>query len=250
MTGTPNYLLAALLLPPASLGALALLGLVLLRWRRTLGVLLILASAVALLALSLPVTAGALARGLEVAPLAPDHLRRAQAIVILAGGASRAAPEWGGEAMNPFTAQRVHYGAALARRTQLPLLVTGGTTQAGLTAEAELMRRALVDVYGLPVRWVEADSRTTAENASRSAPLLRAAGVQRVLLVTDAVHMRRARRVFELQGFEVLPAPTGYWGQGRAPAEVSDFVPTAEALRRSSHVLREWLANALYLVSG
>ena len=110
------------------------------------------------------------------------------------------------------------------------------------------MRRALEEVYGLRVRWVEAASRTTAENARESAAVLKANAAQRVLLVTDSVHMRRARRVFEHAGLEVIPAPTAFWGQSEGPRIVGDFVPNAESLRRSSHVLREWLANALYRV--
>jgi uncharacterized SAM-binding protein YcdF (DUF218 family) len=50
---------------------------------------------------------------------------------------------------------------------------------------------------------VESASRTTLENAERSAPLLRAHRVRRVLVVTDAVHMRRASGVFESMGFAV-----------------------------------------------
>jgi uncharacterized SAM-binding protein YcdF (DUF218 family) len=78
--------------------------------------------------------------------------------------------------------------------------------------------------------------------------MLKAAGVQRVLLVTVGVHMRRARRVFERAGMEVIPAPTAYWGQSTGPLQGTDFVPNAESLRRSNHVLREWFANGLYRV--
>ena len=244
----PTYTLAALLLPPTSLGVLVLVGVFVQRRRRALGLGLIVLSALALLVLSTPVVALALARGLEEPPLQERNLARAQAIVILAGGAFRSAPEWGGETMNTITLARVHYGVALARRTKLPILVTGGINGPGDATEAELMRRGLEDVYDQRVRWVEAESRTTGENARLSAAMLRKDGVQRVLLVTDGVHIRRAKRVFERAGLEVIPAPTGFWGQREGAWLVSDFVPNPESLRRSSHVLREWLANALYRV--
>ena len=245
---TPNYALAALLVPPTSLAVLILVGVVLQRRRRALGLGLIALSALALLVLSMPVVAWALARGLEEPPLQERNLARAQAIVILAGGAFRNAPEWGGETVNTITLARVHYGAALARRTRLPILITGGINGPGDATEAELMRRALEQVYDLRVRWVETGSRTTAENARMSASVLGKDGIQRVLLVTDGVHMRRARRVFEGAGLEIVPAPTAYWGQSEGPRIVGDYIPNAESLRRSSHVLREWLANALYRV--
>jgi hypothetical protein len=47
---------------------------------------------------------------------------------------------------------------------------------------------------------------------------------------------------------EVIPAPTAYWGQATGPLVAGDFLPNAESLRRSNHVLREWAANALYVV--
>ena len=136
----------------------------------------------------------------------------AQAIVILAGGMSRGAVEWGGDTINLFTLQRVRYGAWLAKRSGLPLLITGAAPDEGRPGEAEMMRDVLRDEFGVPVRWFDDQARTTAGNAREAAALLRAAGVERILLVTNAFHMPRAQRVFERTGLQVIAAPTGYFG--------------------------------------
>lgn len=52
---------------------------------------------------------------------------------------------------------------------------------------------------------LEAQSRSTWDNARFTAALLRARGLGRVLLVTDAFHLYRARQHFWLQGVDAEP---------------------------------------------
>ena len=110
---------------------------------------------------------------------------------MILGGGVRRAPEWGGDTMNRLTLERVRFGARVARLTGLPVLVSGGSTY-GATPEAALMRDALRDEFGIEVRWVEDASRTTAENAARTASILRANGISRVVLVTHSFDVPRA----------------------------------------------------------
>ena len=72
----------------------------------------------------------------------------------------------------------------------------------------------------------------------------------RVLLVTSAYHMQRARRLFERQGFEVLAFPVdfktrGSWSGGiwRDPMQ---WFPSAANLLDSSVALRECLGRLVY----
>lgn len=240
---TFNYAIAALLVPPTPLVLLALLGVWMSRRRPRLGGALATLSLVALLALSMPVVALALCDTLEPPPLgdaAAVRAARAQAIVVLGGGRRHGAPEFGGETLNRDTLERVRYGAVLARATGLPLLVTGGKPGIGDRAEADLMRDTLEREFGLPVRWTENGSDTTRDNARLSAQWLRKDGIERVLLVTSAAHVRRARDNFERQGLVVVPAPTGYLG--REPFHAGHLVPGLAGLERSHVALREWLA--------
>lgn len=101
------------------------------------------------------------------------------------------------------------------------------------------MREALEKDFGVKVRWVEAQSLDTAQNASLSAPLLKRAGVGRILLVSHAMHLARARELFEREGLEVVPAPTAYYSRG----EFSFFhlLPSIGGLRGSYFALHEAL---------
>ncbi len=241
-----TYLIGAVIVPPSSLILLGLLGLVLRRTRPTMGNALTGFSLAALLLLSLPVTAYSLMTRLEPPPLVAAG--DAQAIVILAGGVSRGAAEWGGHTVNLFTLQRVRYGAWLAKRIGLPLLVTGAAPDEGRPGEAAMMRDALIEEFGVAVRWTDEQARTTAGNAREAAVLLQAEGIRRVVLVTSAFHMPRAQRAFERAGMQVVPAPTGYFGYTDGAFEWTDLVPSGDALRISYLALREMAAWLMYRI--
>ncbi|BAO30936.1 YdcF family protein [Sulfuritalea hydrogenivorans] len=206
-------LLTTLILPPAGPILLAFLGLWLMRsqsrrWRNG-GLWLAILSLAGLLLLSMPIVGKALMAPLEqYPPISAAQLQRAQAIVILGGG-SYFAPEYGGDTVGSATLERLRYGARLARQSRLPLLVTGGAPTGG-RPEGELMRDTLEQDFGVKVRWVETASRDTTENASLSAPLLKAAGISRIALVSNGWHLPRAIPLFAKQGLEVTPAPMAF----------------------------------------
>jgi uncharacterized SAM-binding protein YcdF (DUF218 family) len=141
----------------------------------------------------------------------------------------------------------VRYGARLARETGLPVLVSGGSVR-GAPPEAFLMRNVLVREFGVPVRWIEARSRNTHENAVNSAVLLKASGIARVILVGHSFDFPRTRKEFEAAGILVVAAPIDI--PPRAPREVADFVPGAGSLQRSYYALYEMIANLVYAVSS
>lgn len=243
-----NAIPRGLLLPPASLFLLIVFGLLIgWRWPRA-GKLLVAGSMVTLLVLSTGAGAGFLIRPLErqTAPLLAPEKAGAQAIVVLAAGRMRRAPEYGERDIPDYIAlARVRYGAHLQRRTGLPLLVSGGSVgNPGATSLADAMASALRDDFGVPVKWVEGRSRDTGENAHFSAAMLRAAGVTKVLLVTDAMHMARARVAFERAGLQVVDAPTMFFGE--QAQGLGAWMPTGEGLRRSWHAAYELLGGAWY----
>ncbi|MCX7165810.1 MAG: YdcF family protein [Rhodocyclales bacterium] len=207
-------LVVALILPPTGPLLLALLGLWLARsksrlWRQG-GLWLTILALLGLLALSLPIVGKTLMAPLEPnPPITQAQLQRVQAIVVLGGGSYYAAPEYDGDTVGYRTLERLRYGARLARESRLPLLVTGGAPFGG-RPEAESMREVLESEFGVKVRWVEGTSRDTAENASLSAPMLKAAGVTRIALVSHGWHLPRAIPLFEKQGLEVTAAPTSF----------------------------------------
>lgn len=211
-------LLAAAILPPLLPLLPVVVGLLLLRRYPRLGRALAWGGVALNLLLTLPASVGWLAKQLEdPQPLSIEAATAAQAIVVLGAGRRDYAPEYGGETLNRLALERVRYGARLARTTGLPLLVSGGGL-AGETPEAVLMKSALEEDFGLPVRWVEVGSRDTRENALFSAQILRDADVRHVLLVTHAMHMPRAQAAFEAAGMIVTPAPTGWLADHGEPS--------------------------------
>ena len=236
-------LLTALILPPTGPVLLALFGVWMARaknWRwQSGGLWLTTLSLLGLFALSLPVVGDALMAPLEsYLPITQAQLQRVQAIVVLGGGSYYSAPEYGSDTVDYTTLERLRYGARLARESRLPLLVTGGAPFGG-RPEGKSMREVLESDFGVKVRWVEAASRDTAENASLSAPMLKAAGVTRIALLSHGWHLPRAIPLFEKQGLAVTPAPTGF--STGSPSLVKALLPGG--LVRSRQALNEYLGQ-------
>ena len=241
--------LKALVLPPGVLILLAGFGLllVLLR-RRRLGWGLFGLSLVTAVALTLPLVSAYGVQTLQVDPPLPPDVTSldAEAIVVLSADFRSDLPEYGVDVPGPLSLERCRYGAYLARRTGLPLLVSGGVLRPDRAAISVRLAAFIEEELGVPVRWKEERSRNTHENALFTAELLHAEGIQRVALVTHAWHLPRARIAFERAGLSVLPAPT-------APASPPmdwqhGLVPSAQSLQLSVRVLHEWVGRLWYAV--
>lgn len=230
-----------LVLPPGGPLLLGVLGLALLRrWPRT-GRLCIATAITVLLALSLPVVSDVLTLAVEeYPPLGASQPVPVGAIVVLSGGLRHNAADPSGEALLPASLERLAGGAALARRTRLPLVLSGGRVEPG-PAEAEVMQATLKRDFGLEARFLETRSRTTRENARETAALLAPAWIKNVVLVTSAVHMRRAVAEFEAAGITVIPAPVG--GTIAVGHGLGAWLPKASALARSTEALYELLGE-------
>lgn len=229
------------------LWAVALLCLMLGRprggWRR-LGVLAGAAGWLWLAVWSTPVASHALRARLELhaGPRAVQDVPAAAVAVVLGGGMGGARSR-----ARPYpdmleAADRLWHAARLYRAGKAPLLLlSGGTTRADEGPEAVAMQALLRDL-GVPesALLLESRSTTTGENARFSAPMLRERGVDTVLLVTSALHMRRARAEFERAGLKVLPAPTDFESLGRQTVP-RDWLPQTEALDGSARAFKEWV---------
>ena len=242
---TLKTLLHTLLLPPGGPLLLAFAGVAVLARSSTLrarrsGWALLLCGLGLLWLLSTPIVADALTRAAQrCPPLDLTRLPEAQAIVILGGEAPRLdAPEYGHEPAVELTLlERVNYGALIARRTGLPVLVSGTQT------EALAMRASLARDFQTPTRWIENSSRDTFENARFSARILQPAGITRIVLVTDATHEWRALQEFTSAGFSVLAAPVGLY-----VPHPPRFVPSTTALTHSRSALYEMIGNVVRVV--
>ena len=254
--------LTALLLPPVPLLLTVLVGARLMLSRRGWGWLVVLLSVAGLWLSACTGFARLLEPRLLTAspPLHADRItalraegkrhrspagRSEFAILVLGGGVEPYAPEYGTSNLSSYSLESLRYGLWLGRETGWPVGFSGGTGWAnrGDAAEADVAARIAAQEYGQPLRWVEADSRDTRENAARSLPLLQASGVRHVLLVTRGWHMQRAKALFDAAavgtGMCIEAAPMGLADKIDTP--LLSWLPTSAGFERVRLVLREWL---------
>ena len=226
-------LVKLMILPPIGPMLLAIIGIFLMQRRPRLARACLILGVGSVWLLSTPVISDAVSGLAEHYP--PLDLRSAttsQAIVILGGGGQRAfAPEYAGPAAEPALLEKLSYGAYIARKTGLPILVTG------FQVEADAMRATLERNFDIEVRWVDDQAYDTFDNARNSVRMLQADGVHRVVLVTQASHMWRSVHEFAAAGIEVVPAPVGI----RAARDfgISRVMPNPDALRRACAAINE-----------
>jgi uncharacterized SAM-binding protein YcdF (DUF218 family) len=247
------YYVAAALLRPLVLAHLVVAAALVALWRKERDGrrrLAVLTGAYLLLTLlSLPVTSYLALASLERGY--PPLARRpadAAAIVVLSGSLRRVGPGDAGFEPGTDTLYRCVRAAELYRQAPCPVLVTGGKVHAGDPgpAVAAVMRDFLLTQGVRPDDLlVEDGSRTTYENAAASARLLETKGLRRVVLVTDAAHLRRAEACFRRQGVDVVPCGCRYRTAGGV-GTVADFLPDAGAAVGVGEAAHEWLGLAWY----
>lgn len=169
-------------------------------------------------------------------------LPQAEAIVVLGGGVRVAYPPERPDPDLGDAADRVWYAARLYHAGKAPvILACGGNIIPGSRPEAGAIRLILED-FGVPAGAIllEEASRNTSENARYASRLLKERGFRKVLLVTSALHMRRARARFEATGLQVIPAPTDFRSIVQ-PLTLDQVLPDSRALLDSANGLKELL---------
>lgn len=235
-----------LVLPPGSVLVLLLIGVLLRSPFPRLARVLFVTACLWLWLASTPIFAGWLLGTLQNdLPLpATGTLPTADAIVVLGAEADCDGREYDGAVIGQVTMQRVRYAAALNKRTQLPVLVSGGKPNVATPSLAALMRKTLQEEFTVPVRWVEEQSANTSENAQFSADLLTKDNKQTVFLVTSAWHEPRAKASFERFGIHVIPATTAFRD---APYQgLQSLIPQWSALKDTSWALHEICGLSYY----
>ncbi|GHD53949.1 Uncharacterized SAM-binding protein YcdF, DUF218 family [Marinobacter persicus] len=190
---------------------------------------------------SLPATSYALRGYLESQhpPMAVEATPEAEAIVVLGGGTwpmqyDQDYPNLGA------ASDREWHGARLYEAGKAPLLIlTGGyDPRFSASSSAESMRRFMSDL-GVPdsAMVLEDQARNTTQNAEFTAGILARRGINRILLVTSALHMPRSVALFEAQGLEVIPAATDHEVRGAPGWRL--WLPHTDALDGSSRAIKE-----------
>ncbi|MBC8161076.1 MAG: YdcF family protein, partial [Roseiflexaceae bacterium] len=115
------------------------------------------------------------------------------------------------------------------------IIVTGGVGMGDTISEAQASREYLL-ANGVAAQAIlsEETGTTTLESLRNAAELVRANGMERVLLVSDAYHMLRALKIARDLGLDAVAAPV------RAP----DAPLSAEY---AAHIVRETGAYLVYV---
>ena len=255
-------LLSVLVLPPVPLLVLVLVGARLMFRQRVLAWALILLACAGLWLSATPalgkfmrMTVHPVPPALSAATIA--ELKRgagkapATAIVVLGGGRRELSPEYGMANLTPISIERLRYGLWLARETGLPVAFSAGVGYGGRpgASESEIAARIAEREFGRPLRWTEDRSRDTTENGLLTVPMLQAAGIQRIVLVTHDYHQRRAQRAFQRGAqrsglpLQILAAPVGLAPPGEW--EAGDYLPGRAGFGDTQLMLHEWLGYLL-----
>ncbi len=246
-----RYLLKALLLPPGILFVLLILGWWLRRTRPRLAATFfrgrprrIVADEPAGRRRRLPLVSWS--RSLPCRNSSGRHWRsRRMPVVVLGNGRERNSPTWGSDTPTGLGLERLRLAARLAKESGLPILTSGGLHFDQPPSEASIMAQSLQDDFAVAVRWQEGLSRTTWENATMSAAILQPQGIKRVVLVTQAWHMPRARWSFEQAGFTVVGAPVGFLGVDNA-RPFGGWLPESRVFTQSGVLLNEAAGLLVY----
>ena len=161
------------------------------------------------------------------------------AIVVLGGGI------WKGGMLDNESLRRTVHGIELYKSKLAPVIIFSGYQYDEDTnmTEAEL-RTKLALTMGVPHDAIikEETAHTTRDESIRISALLTSRGVHDVLLVTESLHMRRAKYLFERTGMEVRPAPSDNY----TVAAVSP----GERIRLAVRLVQESLALVYYRIAG
>jgi uncharacterized SAM-binding protein YcdF (DUF218 family) len=238
-------LLVSFFLPPFVFVLLMAVGLVLLGSRPRFGKSLLWSGLTLLALCAVPIFADLLLRQLETGlPITPPVAHPPAAIIVLGADIQRSEDDMEGAHLGLLSLERLRMGALLGRRTNLPILVSGGLVQSDRPAVADLMAAALEQDFHLQPTWIENKSTTTWENAALSATMLQAQGITSAFVVTHAWHMRRTLIAFAPTGLTVTAVPVAM--PGRFEVNPDSFIPTVSTWQYSYYALHEWIGCLWY----
>lgn len=202
-----------------------------------------------------------LVRSLEWQNIPAAQLPTAEAIVVL-GGATRSV-------FYPRTTvdlsergDRVIYAAQLYRQQKAPLIILSGgrIDWRGSGASESADMAAVLTSIGIPADALiqEPSSLNTYQNAVNVKKILESRGIQRILLVTSALHMPRSLKIFQRQGIDAIPAPTDFLvTQGELTELAStpkgailNSLPDPSNLDQFTQALKEYVGTFVYWLRG
>jgi uncharacterized SAM-binding protein YcdF (DUF218 family) len=204
-----------------------------------------------------------LARSLEWQYLPKQDGISAPAIVVLGGGTESALFPRSAVEVNSAGDRMIH-AADLYHMGASPLLVLSGGNVDWMesidNSPAADMHQIILKL-GVPDSAIvlQPKSQNTYEDALYSAALLKEKGINKIILVTSAMHMPRSVALFEKQGLEVLPSPTDFtitedgWNRTFSPnleTFIINILPNSSSLGLTTNAMKEYIGLVTYQLQG
>ncbi|MCX7858102.1 MAG: YdcF family protein [Deltaproteobacteria bacterium] len=176
-----------------------------------------------------------------------DEIRTCQAYVVLGATVREGVPELSGKGeLSEEGYQRAVTAYRLYRIEKKSIILTGGSVSKR-DEYSPYAKRFLssLGVEGSDII-LETRSRDTYENAKYTKDIAERLGIKKILLITNAYHMKRSYVLFS-QYFDVIPFPLGYKTSKR-PYDLISFLPDASNLEGVACAIKEYLGLFYYLV--
>ncbi|WP_114325913.1 ElyC/SanA/YdcF family protein [Candidatus Colwellia aromaticivorans] len=112
-------------------------------------------------------------------------------------------------------------------------IITSGFAGDDPVSNADIMKQSLV-LLGIPGQKIITENfpKDTEEEAQLISPRVQGANV---VLITNADHMPRSMKYFQLQGVFPIAAPTGYWVRGlNNESSWKDYLPSSKKLEQTT----------------
>lgn len=178
-----------------------------------------------------------------------EALPSASAVVVLGGAFSSG----NGRFTYPSASgsvDRYWHAARIFHAGKAPLVVLSGGRQPNLTAgpsEAEAGRLFLIDM-GVPPSAIILDTQalTTRENAVNIAAIVDSRGLESLLVVTSASHMRRSMNSLARVDAHLIPAATDFNALEKMPYRIRHFLPSASGLAMTTTAVHEVVGSVFY----
>lgn len=184
------------------------------------------------------------------------------AVVALGGGANAYVPD---SKLGLVSYKRFIEALALSKKYNLPLVFAGGgwSDKAGITEAGAARETAdrFADIFGFAKPSTgtlhggfgviyDDKSEDTVQNAKNTLAIARQNGIDRpkIILVTSAFHMKRAKIIFERYGFNVLPYAVAFNTQDQKISYMS-FLPEFGNLENSFIAIHEYLGILKFFIS-
>ena len=142
---------------------------------------------------------------------------------------------------------RLAEGIRIHRAIENSAIICSGNSSTGLETQAQVTKRAAI-VLGVDVDKLETlNTPTTTQEEANDLGKLHEKSIK-LIIVTDAMHMQRAIKLFELQGFNPIAAPTNYKVNETQHKEAMQWWPSISNVSLMNYVIHEYLGSIKALI--